>query len=275
VLGRIEGDLKMMELYHFGMSTCSQKVRLVFAEKELEFVSHAVNLAAGEQHNPEYVKLNPMHVVPTLVHDGAVFVESSLIIRYLDDLPNTRPMQPADAAGRYRVSWWLNYIDKKVHPQAPNLTFAIGPRDAILRQPKEAVAASIAAIPDPVEREARRSVIEHGIEAPEFGAAAKEFLTMTDLMEAQLARTPWLSGDRFGLADATVAPYVLRLDQMGMTPVISEVAKPRLSDWFARVRARQSYKTAVEDWMIPALAEMFREKGQALWPDIERIIQAI
>ena len=34
---------------------------------------------AGEQHDPEYVKLNPKHVVPTLVHDGRVFVESSLM----------------------------------------------------------------------------------------------------------------------------------------------------------------------------------------------------
>ncbi len=265
----------MMELYHFGMSTCSQKVRLVFAEKGIEFVSREVNLAAGEQHQPEYVKLNPMHVVPTLVDDGEVFVESSLIIRYLDDLPGTRPMQPAAAAGRYRVSWWLNYVDKKVHPQAPSLTFAIGPRDAILRQPKEVIDASIAGIQDPVERAARRSVIEQGIESPEFVAALKEFLTMTKLMEAQLAESRWISGERFGLADATVTPYILRMDQMGMTPMIAAAATPRLSEWFARVQALPSYKTAVDDWMIPGLAGMFREKGEALWPEVERIMRTI
>jgi glutathione S-transferase len=68
----------VIELYHFALSTCSQKVRLVLAEKRLEFVSREVNLMAGEQHDPEYVKLNPKHVVPTLVHDGRVLVESSL-----------------------------------------------------------------------------------------------------------------------------------------------------------------------------------------------------
>lgn len=263
----------MMELYHFGMSTCSQKVRLVFVEKELEFVSRVINLATGEQHDPEYVKLNPMHVVPTLLHNGQVFVESSLIIRYLDDLPKTKAMQPADAAGRYRVSWWLNYIDREIHPQAPSLTFAIGPREAILRQPREVVEAGIIGIQDPVEREARRSVLEHGIESPEFVAAVKEFLNMVNLMEAQLAETRWLSGDQFGLADATVVPYVLRLDQLGMTPVVAAATRPRVSDWFARVKARPSYKTAVDDWIIPALGEMFREKGKALWPDIEQIVR--
>jgi glutathione S-transferase len=263
----------MMELYHFGMSTCSQKVRLVFAEKGLEFTSREVNLAAGEQHNPEYVKLNPMHVVPTLVDDGDVLVESSLIIRYLDDLPKTKPMQPSDAKGRYRVSWWLNYVDKKVHPQAPSITFAVGPREAILRQPKELIEASIEGIQDPIERAARRSVIELGIKSPEFVAAVREFRKMTDYAEDQLGKTPWISGADFGLADATVTPYVLRLEEMGMVSLIQ--ARPRLSDWFNRVRARSTYKTAVDNWMIPGLAGMFREQGKALWPEIEKIVQGI
>ena len=49
----------------------------------------------GEQHDPEYVKLNPEHVVPTLVHDGRVLVESSLIVKYLDDAFPSPPMRPA------------------------------------------------------------------------------------------------------------------------------------------------------------------------------------
>jgi hypothetical protein len=68
----------VIELHHFGFSTCSQKLRLVLAEKGVEFSSREINLMAGEQHDPEYVKLNPKHVVPTLVHAGRVFVESSL-----------------------------------------------------------------------------------------------------------------------------------------------------------------------------------------------------
>ena len=56
-----------MKLYHFPASTCSQKVRVVLAEKGVEFESHVVNLLTGEQHSPDYVKLNPAHVVPTAV----------------------------------------------------------------------------------------------------------------------------------------------------------------------------------------------------------------
>ena len=48
-------------LYHHFLSTCSQKVRLVLAEKRVEFESHPVDLMAGQQHDPDYVKLNPNH----------------------------------------------------------------------------------------------------------------------------------------------------------------------------------------------------------------------
>ncbi len=62
----------MLKLYHNAISTCSQKVRLVIAHKGLEFDSQDVDLFGGGQHEPEYVKLNPNHVVPTLVHHGEV-----------------------------------------------------------------------------------------------------------------------------------------------------------------------------------------------------------
>lgn len=265
----------MMELYHFGMSTCSQKVRLVLAEKDIPFTSREVNLHAGGQHAPDYVKLNPMHVVPTLVSDGAVYIESSLIIRYLDDLVPARPMQPADAAGRYRIGWWLNYIDKKVHPQAPTLTYAMGPRQVILMQTPEQIEAYINSIPDVADREARRRVIKDGIHAPDFIAALSEFLHMTDSMESAFAESPWLSGDRFGLADATVVPYVLRFEQLGLFPDSATSKHPRVSEWLSHLRARPSYKTAVEDWIFPGATDMMRTHGEALWPEIEQLMKKI
>ena len=65
-----------LTLYHNGPSTCSQKVRLILELKKLPYESKEVNLLAGEQHDPEYVKLNPNHVVPTLVTDNGVLIDS-------------------------------------------------------------------------------------------------------------------------------------------------------------------------------------------------------
>jgi glutathione S-transferase len=73
----------MLELHQNAFSSCSQKVRIVLGEKGLEWKSHDVDLAGGGQHDPAYVKLNPNHVVPTLVHDGRALIESTLINEYL------------------------------------------------------------------------------------------------------------------------------------------------------------------------------------------------
>jgi glutathione S-transferase len=259
----------MIELYHFGFSTCSQKVRLVLAEKGLEFESHEVDLMAGEQNDPEYVKLNPKHVVPTLVHDGQVLVESSLIIKYLDDAFSAPPMRPHDALGRYAVDRWLMHADEALHPAAPTVTFAIGPRKLIIQQPKEVREANLAGIQNPIERATRRSVIEHGVAAPEFAGALGIFLDTLDQMEAELAGQRWLSGARFGLADATLLPYVLRLEHLAMDPLIECEARPRVADWLGRVKALPSYATAVEAWAVPAAVEMMRSNGKAAWPEVE------
>ena len=74
-----------MKLYHNPVSTCSQKVRLVLAEKGLEYESEVLDLLAGDQFAPDYVAKNPSAVVPTLEDGGRVFVESTLINEYLDD----------------------------------------------------------------------------------------------------------------------------------------------------------------------------------------------
>jgi hypothetical protein len=50
-------------LHHASLSSCSQKVRRVLAEKQLEFESCEIDRVGGGQHAPEYGKLDPNHVV--------------------------------------------------------------------------------------------------------------------------------------------------------------------------------------------------------------------
>jgi glutathione S-transferase len=256
-----------LELYHNGLSSCSQKVRLVLAEKGLEFTPRDVNLVAGEQHAPDYVKLNPGHVVPTLVHDARVLVESTLINEYLEDAFPEPALLPSDPAARHAARLWVKRIDEKVHPSAGVLTYAIGARPAVLSQPAEAREAAIDAIPDPDRRAARRSVIEHGVKAPEFAGALGRFLDLLDDMDAALVGASWLTGERFGLADAAALPYVLRMEHLAMTPAIE--ARARAADWLARVKALPSYATAVVDWAPAPVIELFRKQGEAVWSEVE------
>ena len=104
--------------------------------KGVAFESQEIDLIGGGQHDPEYVKLNPNHVVPTLVDDGAVLIESTLINEYLDDAYPEVPMRPADAVGRHAQRMWGKRLDQTVHPATGVVTFAIGPRNLLLQQPE-------------------------------------------------------------------------------------------------------------------------------------------
>ncbi len=74
-----------LHLLHYHMSSCSQKVRILLGELGIKFTSHHIDLRRGEQKTPWYLGINPNGVVPVLVHDGAVHIESNDIIQYLNE----------------------------------------------------------------------------------------------------------------------------------------------------------------------------------------------
>ena len=241
----------MVALYHNAASTCSQKVRIALAEKGLDYESRDVDLIGGGQHDPEYVKLNPGHVVPTLVHDGGVYTESTLINEYLDDAFPESPLRPADAAGLHAMRLWTKRIDE-LHPSAGISA--------------EEIEAMLAEIPDSTRRAQRRSVIEHGVRSPEVKGAIAAFEGVLDVMQADLASRTWLAGDAFSQADAAALPYVLRLDHLAMTPLVE--ARPRVADWYARVQARKSFAVAITSMLPAFIIDVFRSNGAAVWDDV-------
>jgi glutathione S-transferase len=88
-------------LYNAPQSTCSQRVRFVLNAKELPFAEIKLDLLAGDQLKPDYLKLNPNGVVPTLDHDGAIIIDSSVIIEYLDEIaPEPESFTPQAPAAR-------------------------------------------------------------------------------------------------------------------------------------------------------------------------------
>ena len=79
----------MLVLYHHGSSVCAAKVRFALGEKGIQWQGHYLDILRGDQFAPDYQKLNPKAVVPTLVHDGQVIVESTVINEYIDEtFPN-------------------------------------------------------------------------------------------------------------------------------------------------------------------------------------------
>jgi glutathione S-transferase len=94
LVGEAARGLSGLHLFHYGLSFCSQKVRMVLAEKNLGWTSHHLDVLKREHATPAYAQINPNGVVPALVHDGTTIIESSDIMEYLDDVfpaPSLRP----------------------------------------------------------------------------------------------------------------------------------------------------------------------------------------
>ena len=112
-----------LELYNFPASTCSLKVRICLAEKDLEWLDHSFKPSENEHLTPDYLKINPNGVVPTLVHDGVPIIDSSVILEYLDEVfpsPSFTPNNPLDRA---KMRSWLRYFEEKPTPAVRYPTF--------------------------------------------------------------------------------------------------------------------------------------------------------
>ena len=263
----------MIELYHNAFSSCSQKVRIVLGEKGIGWKSHEVDLQGGGQHDPEYVKLNPNHVVPTLVHDGRVLIESTLINEYLDDAFPNPSMRPKDAVERHAMRLFVKQIDGEVHPAAGVITYGIATRPMVLGLPPEERKAVWEQIPDPARRAARKSVIENGVAAPEMRGALAAFVGMLDRMEVALEGRPWIGGEGFSLGDACALPYVLRLEHLAMGSLIE--ARPRVAGWFVRIQALESYPEAVSNLLLEPILAMFRNNAEAVRDELDTLIASL
>jgi len=232
----------MMKLYHGPTSVCSQKVRLTLAEIGLDYESQELNLQRGDQFDPGYMRLNPEAVVPTLIDADLALVESSLIAEYLDKTYNAGRLMPdaADLEARTRL-WLLRSLTAHA---------------AINEEIEEMVLRII----DPVHRAKRRDLYEHGVSSVHVTQALRHLRRIFDDMQEQLAADRWLSGPDFGLADIALAPYVDRLDRLGMD-VLWTGSHPKIGEWLAALKDRPSYPIAFEAFIPEGMAASQRQAG--------------
>ncbi len=264
----------MMKLYHGPTSVCSQKVRLTLAEIGLDYEGTELNLQRGDQFDPDYMRLNPEAVVPTLVDAGLVLVESSLIAEYLDKTYNKGRLMPQTLALEARTRLWL-LRSLTAHAAINSMSFATAMRDRVLKtKSAEEIEEMVLRILDPVHRDKRRDLYEHGLASVYVTQALRHLRRIFDDMQEQLAADTWLSGPKFGLADIALAPYVDRLDRLGMDGLWSG-SHPRIGDWLAALKDRPSYAVAFDAFIPEDMAASQRQAGAAHAPELRVYWQSI
>jgi len=198
----------MIRLYHHVDCPFSQKVRIVLAEKDLEYEQVHVDLHKGEQRTQEFLKLNPYGKVPVLIDEDVVIYDSTIINEYLDEEYPHPALLSEDSAGRARVRLLEDFCDNSF----------INPSILLLAELHK---------PD-AERDTEK-----------VRRFAGEMGRVLGRLEPQLEGRQFL-GDELSLADIAFAPRVVILGKLGVE------VDPRLQNvaaWIGRLRERDSVRS--------------------------------
>jgi glutathione S-transferase len=261
----------MLELYHSVNSVCAQKVRIALAAKGLQAKEHVIS--GDALFTPEYLKLNPNAVVPTLVDDGVPVIESSVILYYLDEKYPEPKLMPADPHLRARVRLFNKLIDEYVHNYCTVISFATVFRPNLADKSEAEREAYFAKAPSKKRSEYKRDVVKLGMDSKYVVESIEFHEKLLDWIEESMQRWQYLAGDSLSLADIAAIPYVIRLDLIGLSRMWDK--RPGVAAWYGRMHKQDCVEKAVFQRMEEADWKPFRTLGFDPWPQVSRIIAAL
>jgi ganglioside-induced differentiation-associated protein 1 len=239
-----------LTLFNNSYSVCSMKARLALQEKGVAWQSHEIDIVkALDQFQPWYVEMNELAVVPTLKADNQVITNSALIIRFVADLPGGKSLLPAAERDRQLMSEW---IDKADSINLQTLSYANHPS---FEQSEAILNARIArafdysikypALADRYLAAARRVLGYKQRESKETVAKIEALaLRHVDELEQRLAKSDFIVGDSYTLADVIWTVLLARFDLLQKPQLIGAQAHPRVAAYYERMKARPTFASA-------------------------------
>ncbi|MFL9985333.1 glutathione S-transferase family protein [Paraburkholderia sediminicola] len=180
------------------LSGHGHRVKLFLTLLDLPFEVIELNMGAGDNRRPEYLKLNPFGQVPTIEDGETVLFDSNAILVYLAKRYGDPAWLPEDALGAAAVQRWLSLAAGQI---------AYGPCAA-------------------------RLVTVFG--APlNLDTAQKIALKLFDVLDAELAGKNFAAGDRVSIADIAAHTYIAHAPEGG----VSLEPYPHIQAWLRRVEA--------------------------------------
>lgn len=257
---------KGVHVFHYSMSSCSQKLRIFLNLKGIEWQSHPISLQNKENLEPFYLGINPRGLVPTLVHDGAVHIESNDILVYLEQrfpeprlIPKSMENQMAEL---------LRHEDE-LHLDLRNLSFRFvfapssPPKsETDLQRFAATGSGTIQGKPDEAREEQiafwQQFISGNGISDEVARSSVLKFRAAFDGLEQRLADHAYVLGDSLTVLDIAWFIYANRLLLAGY-PLTR--LHPHLSQWFSRLHERPEFSREVA--LPPPVAHHFAEIRKA------------
>ena len=233
----------MMILHHGWRSSASRRVRLCLEEKDLNYESHNVDMANLEHHSPEYLKINPLGVIPTMIHDGQPLHESGTICEYLDESYPDQPLRPDTPYERAEMRNWIRHIDGLIH----NLiifNWRHHLQKVASQWSDQELAEKLKNIPSKERQESWLRVARKPYTEEERDAARAKLVQLLGRMEEALKPSGWLVGHAYSIADIAAAPFVKRIDEEIAPHEMDAKKHPLTAEWWAKIQSRPAYERA-------------------------------
>ncbi len=239
-------SFKGLHLYHAGFSNCAMRVRIALEEKNLAWTSHLLNLTKGEHLTREYFGINPNGVVPTLVDDGVVIIDSADIIDYLDKKYTPGSLRPKGENDQQQMYEWM-YLARDNHLSIKTYMYGNVKNGPSMKRTAEQME-------DYRQKQTFDTALLdfHERFNSNEGFTNKDLYTATAVindcftkMDQRLKSNDWLAGEMFSLADITWIPQLVVLKAANY-PFENY---PNLEDWKNAIIQRPSFKQGVMAWL--------------------------
>mgnify|MGYP003318648095 FL=1 len=244
-------DWKGVHLLNYQFSACSMKTRIYLNLKKIPFTSHQINLSAGENFSEWFQGINPRSLVPVLIHDGEVHIESNDILEYLEGCFKESPLIPENM--EEKVKEILKFEDN-LHVDIRNITFKfLVPRflnKGKSVQPKAKNKATLNGELDSMD-DVNRNFWEHyekyGITDKDASRSLIRFRTALEDLNDQLEDSPYILGADLSLVDIAWFIYATRI-QHANYPL--QRLHPNVSGWYERLYANVLFRKEVRRPLI-------------------------
>jgi glutathione S-transferase/GST-like protein len=231
----------MLTLYHWEPNANSGKPMLTLAEKGVEYESHYLDLLEFDQHQPDYLKINPDGTIPALVHGDRILTESTPMMEYIDEQFEGPPLRPRDPVERWRMRWWMRFFDAYFAPSLSMIGWSVFVGPAARQRDPQELHAAIARIPLESRRVAWRKALFNEFTEDELNESRRRVVFAIGILERHLTEHTWISGETYTLGDINGfnLGYALPLSQPERC---NDAKTPRIMEWLRRIYERPAAK---------------------------------
>ena len=240
---------KGFNLLHFAGSACSQKLRIFLNLKEIDWISHHIDLTKNEQFDSWYLGINPRGLVPTLVHNGNVHIESNDIMQYIESVNTDVVLFPNEYINEIIES--LEYEDS-LHIDLRTLTFRfivphkLGKKDLKLLDKKENFKGTIQG---DLDRNKQKEIdfwkqhYKNGITDDQVIKSANNFIVALDKLEKKLCENKYILNNNLSILDIAWFISINRIIIAGF-PV--KYNYPNIKAWFQMLSSDKRFSREVK-----------------------------